>query len=136
MPSITGIAHVELSVRDLDASEAWYAAVLGWRRIHDGRDDERGLADRVLFDPKSGVVLAFTQHKANPGEPFLASRTGLDHLAFAVADRDELRAWERRLVELKVDHTAVEKRPGGAALTAHDSDGIAIEFYVRDSAEL
>ena len=43
MPSILGIAHVELSVRDIETSAAWYTKVLGLRRVFDNRDDERGL---------------------------------------------------------------------------------------------
>src|SRR6266508_5317659 len=134
MPAITGIAHVELSVRDLDASTAWYADVLGMRPVWDGEDAAQGIVARALLDPQSGIVLALTRHTAVSGDTFDARRPGLDHLSFAVADRDELRAWEQRLAELGVDYTAFEEWSHGAAVTARDPDGIAIEFYVRGPA--
>lgn len=134
MPAITGIAHVELSVRDLDVSEAWYVKVFGMRTVWAGRDEGRQFSDRAVRDPHSGVVLGLTQHRANSGERFLPNRTGLDHLSFVVADRDELRAWQERLAELGVDYTPLEEWTNGAAVTARDPDGIAIEFIVRGAA--
>ena len=131
MPAILGIAHVELSVRDLERSAAWYTRLLGIDRVYDDRDDERGLTACALRDPASGLVLALMQHDANPGGAFDPSRAGLDHLAFAVRDRDELRLWEQRLAEIGADYTPLEEWPHGAAVTARDPDGIAIEFYVR-----
>lgn len=74
------------------------------------------------------------QHDANQGAAFEPSRAGLDHLAFAVADRDQLRAWEQRLADLGADHTPLEEWSHGAAVTARDPDGIALEFYVRGPA--
>ena len=134
MPSITGIAHVELSVRDLEVSAAWYMALLGLRRVFDNRDDERGLTACALLDPVSGIVLALMQHDANTGETFQANRAGLDHLAFAVANRAELMQWQQRLAGLHADYTPMEEWSHGAAVTARDPDGIAIEFYVRGPA--
>lgn len=134
MPAITGIAHVELSVRDLDASTVWYGDVLGMKPVWDGADEAQGIVARALREPASGIVLALTQHRAASSAPFDPRRPGLDHLSFAVADRDELRAWEQRLATLGVDYTALEEWSHGAAVTARDPDGIAIEFYVRGPA--
>lgn len=131
MPAITGIAHVELTVRDLDTSEAWYRRVFGMQSVWEGRDEERQLHSRALRDPLSGVVLGLMQHRANAGEPFAPNRTGLDHLSFAVADRAELRSWEARLAELAVEHTPLEEWSHGAGVTVRDPDGIAIELFVR-----
>ena len=135
MPAITGIAHVELSVRDLDASEAWYERLLGMRRVWEGHDEMQQIAARALLEPKSRVVLGLTQHRGATGEPFAVRRPGLDHLSFAVADRTELRAWEQRLAELGCDYTPLEEWSHGAGLTVRDPDGIAIEFYVLGAAE-
>ena len=135
MPSITGIAHVELSVRDLEASAAWYLRVLGLRRVFDERNNERGLTACALLDRASGIVLALMQHGASTGETFDSNRAGLDHLSFAVADRDGLREWERHLAELGTDYTPLEEWSHGAAVTVRDPDGIALEFYVRGAAK-
>ena len=135
MPAITGIAHVELSVRDLDISTAWYGDVLGMKPVWDGVDQAQGIVARALRDPASGIVLALTQHTATSADRFDARRPGIDHVSFAVADRDELRAWERHLARLSVDYTPIEEWSHGAAVTARDPDGIAVEFYVRGAAQ-
>jgi glyoxylase I family protein len=135
MPAITGIAHVELSVRDLDASTAWYGDVIGMKPVWDGADAAQGIVARALRDPGSGIVLALTQHTARSGDRFDARGPGLDHLSFAVADRNQLRAWERHLAGLGVDYTPFEEWSHGAAVTARDPDGIAVEFYVRGAAQ-
>ena len=41
-PTITGIAHVELSVSDVDTSVAWHCRLLGAKDVCRGRSDEGG----------------------------------------------------------------------------------------------
>lgn len=134
MPTITGIAHVELSVRDLETSAAWYSTLLGLRRVFDEHNSDLGITACALLDPASGLVLALTEHTGGAADPFTPRRAGLDHLAFAVADRDELRQWQQRLAELDADYSPLAEWSHGAAVTARDPDGIAIEFYVRGPA--
>lgn len=131
MPGIIGIAHVELSVRDLDASEAWYTKVFGMKVLGGGRDERWGISDRALLEPESKVVVALTQHDANGGGAFVPSVTGLDHLALAVAGRDELRAWEQHFADMGLDYDPLLEWPHGATVIVRDPDGIAIELYVR-----
>lgn len=134
MPTITGLAHVELSVRDLDRSEQWYNRLLGMQRVWEGRNDAHGVVSRALYEPQSKIVLGLMQHDSNAGEQFAPQRTGLDHLAFYVNDRDGLRQWEARLAELGIAYTPLHEEPyGGAAVTASDPDGIALEFCTRDT---
>ena len=134
MPSIAGIAHVELTVRDLDASEAWYVKVLGMRRVWEGDDAKYGITARALLEPRSRVVFGLTRHAAGSNQTFDVTRPGLDHLSFAVADRDELQAWERHLAELGADPSPIDEWSHGASLTVRDPDGIPIEFYVLGAA--
>lgn len=131
LPVIRGIAHVELTVRDLDRSEAWYARVLGMVRAWEGRDDVRRITARALVEPQSRTVLGLTQHQDADGTRFDMRRPGLDHLAFAVADRAALQEWQAHLMALGTDFTPVEEWSHGAGLTVRDPDGIALEFYVR-----
>ena len=102
MPAITGIAHVELSVRDLDRSVAWYCALLGAQDVFRATNDTYGITACAVFEPRSKTVLAFTQHRAEDLSEFDPRRAGLDHLSFAVADRAELEAWVQRLDELDI----------------------------------
>jgi catechol-2,3-dioxygenase len=131
MPSITGIAHVELSVRDLDTSQAWYENMLGLKTVFNDRDDRYSISARALRDPSSGVVLALTQHDGNGGEEFNPRRAGLDHLSFGVADRNELESWHRHLTERGADPSEIADWSHGTSMTVRDPDGIAIELYVR-----
>jgi catechol-2,3-dioxygenase len=134
MPSITGVAHVELTVRDLNASEAWYNRVLGTFRAWEGDDARQGIAARALVEPASRTVLGLTQHRGSDGDKFCPTRAGLDHLSFGVNGRDELQQWEQHLAALGCDYTPVEEWSHGAGLTVRDPDGIAIEFYVQGAA--
>lgn len=58
MAMITGVAHIELSVRDIDASEAWYTGLFGLRRVSAGDDNGRGLVDRALLHPEARLIIA------------------------------------------------------------------------------
>ena len=129
-PKITGIAHVELSVSDLDASVAWYCRVFGAKDVHRGRNDARGFRDCAIVEPETRTVIAFTQHDSLEGGRFSPQRTGLDHLSFAVADETGLDAWRRHLEELGVEHDPIDDRAFAISMTVRDPDGIALEFYV------
>ena len=52
-PTITGIAHVELSVSDVGASVAWYRRVLGAKDVWRRRNESRALKD------PDGIALEF-----------------------------------------------------------------------------
>ena len=128
MPRIKGIAHVELSVSDLDASAAWYARLLDARETFRAANDTYDIVACALREPHSGMVIAFTQHGRMQDGAFTPRRVGLDHLAFGVADETELLAWRDRLDELGIVHGEIDDYGYGLAITLHDPDGIALEF--------
>jgi len=130
LPPISGIAHVELSVSDLDATVDWYCRLLGARDVFRNRNDERGFSACAILEPASRTVLAFTQHDVVEGGDFTPRRVGLDHLSFAVPDRAALEAWQSRLDELGIGHDAIDDQGFAVALNLRDPDGIALEFYV------
>ena len=129
-PTITGIAHVELSVTDDDTSVEWYCRVLGAKDVWRGRNEEGGYRACAIREPVTGTVLAFTQHDRIEGGPFTPLRTGLDHLSFAVADDAALNAWSRYLDEIGVAHDPIDDRGAVVSMTLKDPDGIALEFYL------
>ena len=131
MPAITGFSHVDLSVTNLDRSEKWYTEVLGAKRILATRVDDPGYELRVFVEPTSMALFALFQHDRNALEPttFDFNRSGMDHLAFAVASTGELQAWEQHLTALGVEHQGIESDPFSQSIVAKDPDGIPVEFY-------
>lgn len=128
MARIKGIAHVELSVTDLDISAVWYAKLLDARETFRAANESHDLIACALREPMSGMVIAFTQHGRMQAGSFTPRRVGLDHLAFAVADETELEAWRDRLDELGIVHGEIDDYGYGLAITLRDPDGIALEF--------
>ena len=126
--ALDGIHHVTLTVSDLDRSVAWYTDVLGFTESH--RVEVNGMAKAMLT--RDGLLLTLTDHRhlADPG-PFSERRTGLDHLAFAVADRVALEAWADRLDALGVARDEVTRGRSGDLIAFRDPDNIALEFYTR-----
>jgi len=98
-PVVTGYHHFAPTVSDVEASALWYERVFGMTRVpapfpHHGGGHGYAV---VLTDPRSGIVLGLHHHDANLGQAFDERRTGLDHMAFAVASRADLDAWARWL---------------------------------------
>ena len=128
MPDITGIAHVELSVRDLDRSIAWYCALLGARDVWRGSNDEYGIDACAIFEPKSKLVFAFTCHREQIDDAFAPQRPGLDHVSFGVSNRAALEAWVKHLDALGIEHSQIQDDHQPPSVTLKDPDGIALEF--------
>jgi len=131
MTAITGRLVVVLTVRDPDASAAWYATLLDLQE-HGRYVQPDGRVGQVdLLEPRSGLAICLVGHPANAGEAFSEFRTGLDHLEFLVAARSELDAWAERLDTLGIDHSGV-KEPAytsNAMVTFRDPDNIQLEFF-------
>jgi glyoxylase I family protein len=133
---INDIHHLGLTVRDVDASAAWYQDVLGFRRAgeytaHDG-------ARRKVFLRHDGLRarLGLTQHQRGNREPFDETRVGLDHLSFAVSSRVDLDAWAQRFSEAGVTFSPVATAnsiPDAAALVFRDPDNIQLELFFDPS---
>lgn len=128
MPEITGIAHVELSVRDLEVSVPWYLQLLDARDAWRGSNDEYGITACAIYEPKSKMVFAFTQHSEQTPDGFAPQRPGLDHVSFGVADRAALEAWVEHLDALGIEHSPIQDDHQPPSVTFKDPDGIALEL--------
>jgi glyoxylase I family protein len=129
VPDFTGVSHVSLSVTDLDRSIAWYTDVLGLQLLMP--TDAPGLRRVLLVHQGSGLMVALSQHEKGTGAAFDETASGLDHLSFAVADRDELAAWEARLAEKGVSYTPIQDVFYGSVLVLRDPDNIQLELFVQ-----
>lgn len=134
-PPLAGIHHVGLTVTDVDRSEAWYTAVLGWQRLFvepHHESDEEGYAV-VLGHPDYGFNIGIEHHPANDGGSFDPRTTGLDHLCFAVPDLATLAAWAEHLDRLGIANSGVYPIEGTpySIISFDDPDGIQLELIVQ-----
>ena len=132
MPSITGASHVALTVRDMEASVAWYGEVFGWQPLRRLSGEEAGTPRVLLFDPDSRFVVAICQPEPAADEPFDHRRVGLDHLALDVADEDALQRWIDHLDSRGVEHSPIREYGPARFVTVDDPDGIQIELWCQN----
>jgi len=134
-PKIEGVHHFSPTVTDIDRSIEWYQRVFGLERVpakfpHYG-DEDAGYAV-LLTDPHSTVAIGLHHHDRNDGERFDERRTGLDHIAFAVASRDDLVTWASWLDKLGVEHASITDMAepfSYSVLVFRDPDGIQLELF-------
>jgi catechol-2,3-dioxygenase len=114
---ITGFSHLQMNVRDVAASQAWFETVLGMDAFVE-------LDDTVaLKHGPSRLVLVLSQREV--GSDVISP---LDHLAFAVPDGDTLEAWAQELTLQGIAHDGVVLELGKPSLQLRDPDGNAIEL--------
>lgn len=128
-PTISSTHHISLNVHDPERSEQWYAEVLNFSRLgaYSGEDFHR-----IIMHHPSGIVLGVSRHEHPDADvPFSERRTGLDHLAFQVADREQLEAWIARFDTHGVVHSEIKPAaiPGTFLVAFRDPDGIQLELF-------
>jgi glyoxylase I family protein len=128
MPDISGVNHIVLSVTDAEKSAQWYGEVLGLQRAMDFDTD--GCHAVILAHPATSLMVGLRQWERGSGDAFDEFRTGMDHIAFTVADRAELEDWERRFTELGVEHSPIADTDFGALLPFRDLDNVQLELIV------
>ena len=128
MPEFPAIAHVAVTVTDLDRSTRWYTALFGSEPVLD-EDETIGHFHHTVYALPGGQLFGLHTHPAGAQGTFDEHRTGLDHVAFACADRAELQTWAARLDELGVAHGAIVDAHYGSGVSFRDPDNIALEFF-------
>jgi glyoxylase I family protein len=125
--SFTGIHHLELTVRDLERSVAWYSSVLGLQEVTRAEVEDRTV---VLF-PVGPLLLGLVGHPTPPTEPFDEIRSGMDHVGFRVATPEAVAAWADRLDEHGVAHSGVKDgaMPDSKVVIFRDPDNVQLECY-------
>jgi glyoxylase I family protein len=128
MPTITGAHHVAFTVRDVDASAAWYQDLFGMQVVMQADDETVRL--RVLVHPECGWLIGLREYPAHPDARFSEFRTGLDHIAFTVSSRDDLEAWQGLLKEKGITFSPIADSPLGSLIALRDPDNIQLELWL------
>lgn len=132
MPSIAGVSHVAFTVRDMDASAAWYQRVFGWAELRRLTADEAGSPRVLLLDSNCFFVVGLCQPEDGADGHFDYRTTGLDHFALLVSDETELARWLTHLEEQGVSASPVRDVGGlGKFVSFEDPDGIQLELWVN-----
>ena len=126
MPEFPTITHVALTVSDLDRSVPWYEKLFDAKPV---LDEDTGPFRHVVWLVGGTLVGLHQFPDLQSAEPFNERTIGLDHLAFACANRGELEAWEKRLNEIGVKHGGIIDASYGSGLSFRDPDNIALEFF-------
>jgi len=128
---LTGIHHVSLTVRDLDAAAHWYESLFDLQRLLDEPGDERRAVVYRLRG--SGAMLGLIEHRNGDRTSFRPDRIGLDHAAFTAETRADVDAWAARLDAAGIEHSGRIDTPLGAILNFRDPDDIQLMiFYEGD----
>lgn len=128
----SSIAHVRLTVTDIERSRQFYESVFGWPvllELPDNADEATRAALGFLF---GGVIYdlggALIGLRPVADDRFDEDRVGLDHISFRVAGKDELYSAATHLDELGIDHEPVKDIGPAYILEFRDPDNIALEL--------
>jgi glyoxylase I family protein len=128
----TSIAHVRLTVTDIERSRQFYETVFGWPvllEVPENADESTRSQYGFLF---GGVIydLGGTLLGLRPvaKDRFDEDRVGLDHIAFRLATKAELDAAAAHLDEVGVRHEPVKDIGPSYILEFRDPDNIALEL--------
>jgi len=128
----SSIAHVRLTVTDIERSRQFYESVFGWPVLIESPDSADAATREVLGFLFGGVIydLGVTLIGLRPvaNDRFHEDRCGLDHLAFRVASKAELDDATAHLDELGVEHEPIKDIGPSYILEFRDPDNIALEL--------
>lgn len=128
----SSIAHVRLTVTDIERSRQFYESVFGWPVLIEvpenadekTRDQLSFLYGGVIYD-LGGTLLGL---RPVATDRFDENRAGLDHIAFRLASKDELDAAAAHLDEVGVYHETIKDIGPSYILELRDPDNIALEL--------
>lgn len=122
----TGIHHIRLIVTDVARSREFYTSLLNFSVAAELPPGVVMTNGNILL----GLTLPWDENQALPNDHFSPHRVGLDHLSFAVADREELSKAAALFEERQVVHGQITDLPafGIAVLSFNDPDGIQLEL--------
>jgi glyoxylase I family protein len=128
----TSIAHVRLTVTDIERSRQFYESVFDWPVLLEvpvnadeaTRNQFAFLYGGVIYD-LGGTLLGL---RPVASDRFHEDRCGLDHIAFRLASLDELDTAAAHLDEVGVEHEPIKDIGPSYILEFRDPDNIALEL--------
>ncbi len=126
--AIVGLTTMPVFAQDNEqGSERLETIVVTGSRIRRVDFDHRTMI--VLVHRPTRLIVGLNQHQESPEARFDERRVGLDHVGFAVENRDDLDTWQAHLAALDVEHSPVEDTDAGSALVFRDPDNIQLEMW-------
>jgi catechol 2,3-dioxygenase-like lactoylglutathione lyase family enzyme len=130
--SSTSIAHVRLTVTDIERSRQFYESVFGWPVLVEVPENvDEAVRERlsflyggVIYDMGGGLLGL----RPVSDDRFDEDRTGLDHIAFRVGSKAELETAAEHLDELGIAHQPIKDIGPAFILEFRDPDNIALEL--------
>ncbi len=121
---IKGFSHVQLVVGDIDASVQWYRTVLGMECM--SRGSYTGGDYAALRSPSGRFVFGLqTGPSSNPSS---IGAGMIDHLSFAVEDRDDLERHRNAAVAAGIEASALIEEAASWNFRFRDPDGLLVEL--------
>jgi catechol 2,3-dioxygenase-like lactoylglutathione lyase family enzyme len=114
-PKPSGFNHINIRVRDLVRSSAFYQDILGMKVAFSEMP-------RALFLTSGSDLLTLARTKRRP-------RGGGMHFGFRARDKVEYELWKQWLRSKKVRVSSEREKESGGGLYFKDPDGYSIEIY-------
>lgn len=128
----TSIAHVRLTVTDIERSRRFYESVFDWPVLIELPDNADAATREQLGFLFGGVIYdlggALLGLRPVGSKRFDENHTGLDHIAFRLGSRSELDAAAAHLDELGIAHEDIKDIGPLYILEFRDPDNIALEL--------
>ncbi|WP_205874125.1 VOC family protein [Mycobacterium camsae] len=128
----TSIAHVRLTVTDIERSRRFYESVFDWPVLIEAPENPDEATRRRLGFLFGGVIYdmggALLGLRPVADDRFDEDRCGLDHLALRIASKDELYSAAKHLDEIGIAHEPVKDIGPAYILEFRDPDNIALEL--------
>jgi glyoxylase I family protein len=128
----TSIAHVRLTVTDIERSRQFYESVFGWPVLLELPDNADATTRSQLSFLFGGVIYdlggALIGLRPVATDTFDEDRVGLDHIAFRTGSKAELDEAARHLEQLGIHHEPVKDIGPSYILEFRDPDNIALEL--------
>ena len=127
--SIQGLHHITLVSSNAQRTVDFYTGVLGLRLVKQTVNFDDPGAYHLYFGDKTGrpgtAVTFFEWPRSPKGRPGIG---GTHHLALAVADKDSLLKWKRRLTDLGYAVNGPLDRHYFTSIYFRDPDGVILEI--------